>query len=109
MRADPDWLVAYARLYADVWPRYGRRDKTTATANYARALRQDPGKLFEVLLELIVLICGHSMLKVLIGEVEDQKDNPSEPAESAVNYMTAIQKRLAAYCKIRSIKAILTP
>ncbi|KNC78646.1 hypothetical protein SARC_08929 [Sphaeroforma arctica JP610] len=40
---------------------------------------------------------GRSTLKVLVDEVEDQGKNPTEPVASAVDYMSTMQKRLAAY------------
>ncbi|KNC73295.1 hypothetical protein SARC_14145, partial [Sphaeroforma arctica JP610] len=95
MRADFDWLVAYARLYAGVWPRVSKGDKAAVTANYAKSLRQDRERLFEVLQELIVFMCGRAILTVLISEVEAQGENSDEPVTSAAEYISAmiLQKR----------------
>ncbi|KNC76095.1 hypothetical protein SARC_11393 [Sphaeroforma arctica JP610] len=97
MRADPDWLVAYTRLYAGVWPKFSKGEKALAVASFARSLRQDTERKYEVLQELIVFMCGRSMLKVLVDEVGDQEKNPSVPVASATDYLAAMQKRLAAY------------
>ncbi|KNC70583.1 hypothetical protein SARC_16889 [Sphaeroforma arctica JP610] len=72
MRADPDWLVAYAKLYAGGWPRFSKDDKVAVTASFARSLRQDPERMFEVLQGLVVFMCGRSLLTVLVSEVEAQ-------------------------------------
>ncbi|KNC74451.1 hypothetical protein SARC_13002 [Sphaeroforma arctica JP610] len=98
MRADPDWLVAFVvRLYAEVWPPFSKGDKAAVTAKFARSLMQDPERMFEVLQELIVFMCGHSLLTVLIPEVEAQDEHQDEPVASTAEYMADMQKHLAAY------------
>ncbi|KNC78294.1 hypothetical protein SARC_09272 [Sphaeroforma arctica JP610] len=97
MRADPDWLVAYAKLYAGVWPKFSKGEKLATMASFARFPINVPDRMYEVLQELIVFLCGRSMLKVLVNEVKEQGEHPEEPPASAADYMTAMQKRLAAY------------
>ncbi|KNC74421.1 hypothetical protein SARC_13029, partial [Sphaeroforma arctica JP610] len=44
IRVDPDWLVAYTRLYADVWSKFRKGEKASAVASFARSPRQDTEK-----------------------------------------------------------------